>query len=138
MNGKWNWLIGRKLSLGEVIDVFDETATVRHGDDEFRVLLSELMEEDYKEQARFAGDLNGKSQLADSYQIGGDHYKELAVQPWAAMQSWMSEAEFAGFLRGNAIKYLARAGRKGDDLQDLQKAMHYLEKLVSMKQDRSA
>jgi hypothetical protein len=74
---------------------------------------------------------------ADAYQIGGDHYKELAVQPWSAMQSWMSDSEFAGFLRGNAIKYLARAGRKGDALQDLQKAMHYLAKLVSMKQDGS-
>jgi len=30
MNGQWNWLIGRKLSLGEVIDVFGESATVRH------------------------------------------------------------------------------------------------------------
>jgi hypothetical protein len=72
---------------------------------------------------------------ADAYQVGGNHYKELSVQPWSAMQSWMSEAEFEGFLRGNAIKYLARAGRKGDELQDLQKAMHYLEKLVSMKQE---
>ena len=71
---------------------------------------------------------------ADSYQIGGDHYKELAVQPWKAMQSWMSEAEFEGFLRGNVIKYLARAGKKGDELQDLKKALHYLEKLVSVKE----
>jgi hypothetical protein len=75
---------------------------------------------------------------ADAYQIGGDHYKSLSVQPWAAMQSWMSDAEFEGFLRGNAIKYLARAGRKGDDLQDLQKAMHYLEKLVELKQKGDA
>jgi hypothetical protein len=74
-----------------------------------------------------------RAEKADSYQIGGDHYKEMAVQPWAAMQAWMSEAEFAGFLRGNAIKYLARAGRKGDELQDLQKAAHYLEKLVELK-----
>jgi hypothetical protein len=71
---------------------------------------------------------------ADAYQIGGDHYKELAVQPWSAMQSWMSAAEFDGFLRGNAIKYLARAGRKGDAVQDLKKAMHYLEKLIELKQ----
>jgi len=72
----------------------------------------------------------------DSYQIGGDHYKELAVQPWAAMESWMSGAEFAGFLRGNVIKYLARAGKKGDELQDLKKALHYLEKLVSVKEKK--
>ena len=57
MNGQWNWLIGRKLSLGEVVDVFGESATVRHGDDETRVLLCELLEEDYKEQDRFDHDL---------------------------------------------------------------------------------
>ena len=78
--------------------------------------------------------MNERERLsADAYQIGGTHYKEMAVQPWAAMRSWMSAAEFEGFLRGNAIKYLARAGRKGDELQDLQKAMHYLEKLVELK-----
>jgi hypothetical protein len=76
---------------------------------------------------------NERVSLANSYQIGGDHYMEMAVQPWTAMQSWMTEDEFAGFLRGNAIKYLARAGRKGDELQDLQKAAHYLEKLVELK-----
>lgn len=58
MNGHWNWLIGRKVSLGEVVDVFGESATVRHGDDETRVLLCELLEEDYKSQDRYAEDLN--------------------------------------------------------------------------------
>ena len=55
MNGQWNWLIGRKLSLGEVVDVFGESATVRHGDDETRVLLCELLEEDYKANAEVTG-----------------------------------------------------------------------------------
>jgi len=58
MNGQWNWLIGRKLSLGEVVDVFGESATVRHGDDETRVLLCELLEEDYKASDRYERDLN--------------------------------------------------------------------------------
>jgi len=89
--------------------------------------------EPHKDTCRYAP-LSPALKDADSYQIGGDHYKELAVQPWKAMQSWMSEAEFEGFLRGNAIKYLARAGKKDDDLQDLKKALHYLEKLVSVKE----
>ena len=58
MNGQWTWLIGRKLSLGEVVDVFGESATVRHGDDETRVLLCELLEEDYKAHDRVDRDLN--------------------------------------------------------------------------------
>jgi hypothetical protein len=32
-----------------------------------------------------------------------------------------------GFLEGNVVKYVARAGRKGDKLEDLLKARKYLE-----------
>jgi len=62
-------------------------------------------------------------------QIGGDHYVTKAVQPWDAMQAWMSHEEFAGFLRGNVIKYIARYKDKGG-VADLQKARHYLDKLI--------
>lgn len=72
---------------------------------------------------------------ADSVQAGGDHYKRMDVQPWTAMQAWMSPEEFAGFLRGNAIKYLARAGAKGDALTDLHKARHYIDKLIEVSDD---
>lgn len=32
-----------------------------------------------------------------------------------------------GFLEGNVVKYVARAGRKGDRLEDLKKAEQYLQ-----------
>lgn len=54
MSGNWKWLVGRKLSLGEVVDVFEDTATVRRGDDEARILICELLHEDYKAQDRYA------------------------------------------------------------------------------------
>ena len=67
----------------------------------------------------------------NSTQVGGDHYTSLSVQPWDAMESWMAPAEFAGFLRGNVIKYIARAGKKHSTaMQDLNKAQHYLNKLI--------
>jgi len=66
---------------------------------------------------------------ADNLQVGGDHYKNKAIQPWHAMECWMSREQFAGFLRGNAIKYLARCEYKGG-LEDLRKARHYLDKLI--------
>jgi len=58
MNGPWNWLIGRKFSLGEVVDVFGDSATVQHGDDETRILICELLEEDYKHLDRLERNLN--------------------------------------------------------------------------------
>jgi len=66
---------------------------------------------------------------AENTQIGGNHYTSKKVQPWHAMEAWMTRDQFAGFLRGNAIKYLARCDDKGG-LEDLKKARHYLDKLI--------
>ena len=66
---------------------------------------------------------------ANHKQIGGDHYMNMGIQPWKAMESWMTPEEFRGFLKGNAIKYLARSNTKGG-VTDLRKAHHYLEKLI--------
>jgi hypothetical protein len=70
---------------------------------------------------------------ADSTQVGGEHYRNKAVQPWAAMESWLSKEEFGGFLRGNVIKYVARCRDKGG-IEDLKKAQHYLTKLLEVLQ----
>jgi len=73
---------------------------------------------------------------ANNRQVGGTHYQEKTIQPWDAMQSWMTQDQFEGFLRGNVIKYVARAtdlklsGKCG--VQDLEKARHYLDKLIEV------
>jgi hypothetical protein len=67
--------------------------------------------------------------LASETQVGGEHYRNKEVQPWTAMQSWMSAEEFEGFLRGNVIKYIARYKDK-DGVKDVLKARHYLERLL--------
>jgi len=67
--------------------------------------------------------------LASETQVGGEHYRSKEVQPWTAMQSWMSAEEFEGFLRGNVIKYIARYKDK-DGVRDVLKARHYLERLL--------
>ena len=71
---------------------------------------------------------------ANDRQVGGTHYKDKAVQPWDAMQSCMSQEEFAGFLRGNIIKYVMRCTDKGG-VEDLQKARHYMDKLLEVLND---
>lgn len=68
---------------------------------------------------------------ADMQQIGGKHYTSKRIQPWAAMEAWMSAEEFKGFLRGNAIKYLARCNDKGG-IEDVMKARHYINKLIEV------
>lgn len=41
------------------------------------------------------------------------------------------EAKKLGFNLGNAIKYISRAGKKGNRLQDLQKAQWYLTREIN-------
>ena len=64
---------------------------------------------------------------ADDLQIGGDHYKEMGVQPWAVMEAVLTHEEFVGFLKGNVIKYSMRNGKKGEF--DAGKCTHYMQKL---------
>jgi hypothetical protein len=73
---------------------------------------------------------------ANEIQVGGDHYKSKKIQPWEAMESWMSPEQFEGFLRGNVLKYIARYKDK-DGLKDVQKARHYLDKLIECLETRS-
>lgn len=64
---------------------------------------------------------------ADEYQVGGDHYKAMDVQPWAVMESVLTREEFIGFLKASVIKYALRQGRKDSD--DAAKCLHYMQKL---------
>ncbi len=63
--------------------------------------------------------------VANEKQVGGDHYARGNFQTW----DFIELAEL-GFLEGNVIKYLTRWERKGTPKQDLEKAEHYLQKLV--------
>jgi len=74
-----------------------------------------------------------KPTKANDRQVGEtQHYKKLSIQPWDAMEEWLSPDEFRGYLIGNSLKYLARAGKKGSYREDIQKAHHYLEKLLEV------
>ena len=60
-------------------------------------------------------------------QIGGNHYKDTAIQPWDFIIS-----NGLGYLEGNIVKYVSRYPKKGG-LEDLRKAKHYLDKLIEVK-----
>lgn len=74
---------------------------------------------------------------ANEYQVGGDHYQKMSIQPWAAMEAWMAPEQFKGFLRGCLIKYIARCEDKGEELYDLKKAQHFLTKLLETVEKQS-
>ena len=69
------------------------------------------------------------NQSADDYQVNGDHYTSMEIQPWEVMEAVLTPQEFIGFLKGNVIKYSMRAGRK-EGTDDTAKAKHYAQKLA--------
>lgn len=73
--------------------------------------------------------VTGKSD-SHAIQIGGNHYKDMAVEPWVAMKAWLTPEEYIGYLRGNIIKYQARANSGKEDKKiQLLKAGHYQQQL---------
>lgn len=61
-------------------------------------------------------------------QVGGDHYKSNAIQPWTYII-----ANELGYLEGNIVKYITRWRDKGG-LQDIDKVIHYAEKLKEVEE----
>ena len=63
---------------------------------------------------------------ANAVQVGGGHYQGKAIQPWDYIVS-----NRLGYLEGNVVKYVSRWQEKGGR-QDLEKARHYLDKLLEV------
>ena len=54
-----------------------------------------------------------------------DHYNWGCSEVIDAIESWE-----LNFSRGNAVKYIARAGHKNDELEDLKKAAWYINREI--------
>lgn len=59
-------------------------------------------------------------------QVGGEHYKNLAIQPVEFIHT-----NGIGYIEGCVIKYVTRWRSKGG-LDDLLKARHYLDVLIEL------
>ena len=57
------------------------------------------------------------------------HYTSGGIECIDAIQASMTQDEFRGMLKGNAMKYLWRYRLKGKPVQDLEKAAWYLQRL---------
>lgn len=68
---------------------------------------------------------------ANDKQIGGSHYKST-MECWDYIMS-----NELGYLEGTAIKYLTR-WRKKNGVEDLRKAIHFIEKLIEVEENKNA
>jgi glucose-6-phosphate dehydrogenase assembly protein OpcA len=110
---------GWSATLTTITDLFDVKGTIEtdeHGNPLSSVpALSSIAQEAEKHEA-----------TALSTQVGGDHYKSLAIQP----------AEYAqknglGYCEGLALKYITRHKAK-HGAEDIRKAIHCLELLLEI------
>ncbi len=60
------------------------------------------------------------------------HYNTGNIECIEAIEESMSSVAFKGYLKGNCIKYLWRYDYKGKQVEDLQKAAWYLQRLTTM------
>lgn len=68
---------------------------------------------------------------ANDIQIGGEHYKNMGVEPWDVVDTWPLDQRI-GYYRGGALKYIMRMGSKDEAPQEIAKGKHYLEKLLEV------
>ena len=58
------------------------------------------------------------------------YYNSNGLSPNQAFeQGLISNEEFIGFIKGNVIKYVVRCGKKGNPIEDIDKAISYLQLL---------
>lgn len=63
---------------------------------------------------------------ANETQIGGDHYKKKSIEPWDYII-----ANDLPFMEGSIVKYITRWRDKAG-IKDLQKARHFIDKLIEV------
>ena len=64
-------------------------------------------------------------------EIRPDYYKSGGLEAFDVI-----DAFDLGFNLGNAFKYIARAGKKGDKAEDLRKAVTYLNREIEKEEDK--
>ncbi len=57
------------------------------------------------------------------------HYTTGGIETIDFIKSKLTHEEYLGYLRGSALKYLSRLGKKGDSASDAGKAVWYANKL---------
>ena len=67
-----------------------------------------------------------KEEVNHPERYGGDTVYECIK----VLEAWLPPEQYKGFLRGNALKYLCRVGKKDNTVQELKKAEWYLNKPI--------
>ena len=59
-----------------------------------------------------------------------EHYNKGGIEAIDGIKASMSDTEFQGYLKGNAVKYLWRYTYKNKPVEDLRKCRWYVDRLI--------
>lgn len=65
------------------------------------------------------------------------HYKAGGIEAIEGIEASMAPEAYAGYLKGNIMKYLWRYERKGKPIEDLKKARWYLDRLIGLRERKA-
>jgi hypothetical protein len=122
---------GTSLLFGETAD--ELIAFNRAGPGESSLTKEELIQEYCREGSRTClpprSPKEGSSMPKENK--GPSHYTEgRTIEPWDAIEDWGLD-----YCLGCAVKYISRCGRKGDSndaIRDLEKAVAYLQRKITL------
>jgi len=92
----------------------------------------------YRYRATLRGNPNTVLNLVPDMEVKGNeedmvnspsHYTDGGIETIDFIKAKLTDEEFAGYLKGNVIKYVTRANLKGNHAQDLAKAKWYMDRL---------
>lgn len=62
------------------------------------------------------------------------HYNSGGIEAITAIEASMAPEAYAGYLKGNVMKYLWRYEKKEKPIEDLKKARWYLDRLIGLRE----
>jgi len=62
------------------------------------------------------------------------HYNSGGIEAITAIEASMAPEAYAGYLKGNVMKYLWRYEKKEKPIEDLKKAQWYLDRLIGLRE----
>jgi hypothetical protein len=65
------------------------------------------------------------------------HYKSGGIEAIEGIEASMAPEAYAGYLKGNIMKYMWRYERKGKPIEDLKKARWYLDRLIGLRERKA-
>jgi hypothetical protein len=72
-------------------------------------------------------EIEGEGEKVKDTVISPPHYTAGGIETIDYIAAKLSPDEMRGYCLGNALKYLSRSGKKGDGVEDVRKAIFYLQ-----------